>query len=65
MDQVFVINRFLVFEVTHASAYHSHATFVSLLDRIFIANATTRLYNSCYTILSSQCYGIIEWEETV
>ena len=64
-DLFFCRSHLLVLEVTHTSANHSNATFVGLLDRIFVANTSTRLNDSCYAILRSQCYSVIEWEETV
>ena len=52
-------------EVAHSCAEHCDAALVCLLYRIFVTNASARLYDSLHAILRSEGYSIIEWEETV
>ncbi len=52
-------------EMTHSGAEHSDAALICLLDRILVAYASARLYNSLHAVLCRKGHSVVEWEETV
>ena len=52
-------------EVACASHEHADTEFVCLDYAVVVADTTAWLNDSGYTILSSQCYSIIEWQEAI
>ena len=45
--------------------HHADTEFVGFSNTIIIANRATGLYDCRNAILSSQCNGIIKWQETI
>ena len=52
-------------EMTHSGAEHSDAALICLLDRILVAYASARLYDSLHAVLCRKGHSVVEWEETV